>query len=1448
MSRKSLIRTALLAPFLVVILTLAGIYAYLQTDSGRAFLVSQVEAAASDAEGISLDLGQLDGNIFSEFSIDSVRLRDPDGEWLSAENITASWSPFDLLSGKLAIGSIIADRLAVAREPRLAPSEESESAGIPELPVDIRLGKLEIREIHIAEPVVGLAADLSLLLNLNAKVDDVIHSEIKLSERNDKSRLLGSVDFDPARETLAIDIRLDEQENGLISRFLALPGYPAIKANVVGNGVFNSWRGQMSMSAGKLFDADFAVATRGEKQITIDLKGGGSLDRSLADDIPLIDDSRITVSATLVYDTKSDDITLSAADIENGTFNVKAEGRVNPYDETIKLSLKSALRDAAPLNDLMAPAAVTSGNLDLDLDGTFSKINVNALLKAGGLDVDGSFAAAELTGTFTSALDLSALTDIPVKGSAALVSLSKLPAEAAALIGENLDIDFELAYGVETERLTVTALRLLGAQASATGKGEFDLASLGATADLSLNLGDLSKVAAIGGSLAADVTLSSSDVSQNLEGKIAARAADIDLGDPRLTPIIGTDPKLALNFSFAGDELRLSDIDMRFASGSVAGTARLPLSFETVEAELTASVPQLARLSEIAETEIGGTAALTANLTGALADPDVKGTFDITKLVVDGNSLGALTGSYALSTLAASPSGNVATRLLHDRVKVEASSTIALPDYEYLTLSNLSVTEQKNRLSGDLKIPFDGTPISGSVKGRVPDLGTLTALLDQDTSGELDFSARLADRKGSQSIEATIAAKSLRITAADVTAANLSVSAAMTGGFDAPTIDVTATADTMAIAGQKLKKVATTAEGSLEALDYTFDITRGEDPDLTLAGTGQLTQKGGVTSVRLATMDGDFAGRKIALTSPLSLRVEGETLELDRFALSFGEGKLQGSGRLLPASVNAEFSFNDLPVDLVELVDPGFDFTGRLNGTGSLTATKGASATGEMTLKAVDLRLVGEEYAELPSFASTVTARLAKGELTFKGDVTGLEATRIDATGRLPFDIALDPTNILINENKPVNIKLKIDSDINKIWPLLALDTQQMKGQLTADLAVEGTINAPQLVGAARINNGYFEDVEQGTILKKLTVTAEIADGDVLKLDAKAVDPQGGELASSGTVNFAKLTNPRVDINVALTNLLVVNRDDFSIITDGKIDLEGNTSDLYVDGQVTTRNVEINIGGSVAPNVVDLKYEEVNRPGAEKVEKTIEQAEPSRISLDLDLHMPSRVFIRGRGLDSEWKGNFVIRGTADDPRIEGYISPVRGQFNFAGKSFELTEGEISLIGGDTINPELSLKAQYTGPNVTAIVTISGTASNPTISFSSPDDLPQDEVLSQVLFGRSSGKLSAVEAVQLAETLAALSGKMGSGGGITGFVRDTLGVDVVSASTNEQTGEAEVSVGKYVSDNIYVGVDQGTQSGGTRAKVQIELTPNISVESEMGQSTDSSVGIFWKWDY
>ncbi len=40
--------------------------------------------------------------------------------------------------------------------------------------------------------------------------------------------------------------------------------------------------------------------------------------------------------------------------------------------------------------------------------------------------------------------------------------------------------------------------------------------------------------------------------------------------------------------------------------------------------------------------------------------------------------------------------------------------------------------------------------------------------------------------------------------------------------------------------------------------------------------------------------------------------------------------------------------------------------------------------------------------------------------------------------------------------------------------------------------------------------------------------------------------------------------------------------------------------------------------------------------------------------------IPARVFVRGRGLESEWIGNLRVAGTANDPKIVGRLEIRRG--------------------------------------------------------------------------------------------------------------------------------------------------------------------------------------------
>ena len=164
--------------------------------------------------------------------------------------------------------------------------------------------------------------------------------------------------------------------------------------------------------------------------------------------------------------------------------------------------------------------------------------------------------------------------------------------------------------------------------------------------------------------------------------------------------------------------------------------------------------------------------------------------------------------------------------------------------------------------------------------------------------------------------------------------------------------------------------------------------------------------------------------------------------------------------------------------------------------------------------------------------------------------------------------------------------------------------------------------------------------------------------------------------------------------------------------------------------------------------------------------------------LDVNVLIPNRFFVRGKGLESEWKGNLQVSGPATNPVVTGSINSIRGQFSLLGKQFTLSRGDVEFSGATPPDPLLNVLVTYAAANITAEATVSGPASSPTLTLSSQPPLPQDEVVAQVLFGQSASSLGRMEAIQLAAELASLSG-FGSGGmGVLGEVRDTLGFDVL----------------------------------------------------------------------
>jgi translocation and assembly module TamB len=229
------------------------------------------------------------------------------------------------------------------------------------------------------------------------------------------------------------------------------------------------------------------------------------------------------------------------------------------------------------------------------------------------------------------------------------------------------------------------------------------------------------------------------------------------------------------------------------------------------------------------------------------------------------------------------------------------------------------------------------------------------------------------------------------------------------------------------------------------------------------------------------------------------------------------------------------------------------------------------------------------------------------------------------------------------------------------------------------------------------------------------------------------------------------------------------------------------------------------------------------------------------INLDLTIEAPGQVFVRGRGLDAELGGSVRVQGTADNPRPIGGFELRRGRFSLAGQTLVIDKGEVSFNGGSLTDPSLDFTVSPSNATINAELNIGGTVSNPQITLSSTPELPQDEILAQILFGRSAASLSPFELAQIAAAVAELTG-VTSGGGLDplGRIRQGLGLDQLSVGTSD-SGQATLGAGRYVAPGVYVGVEQGASTDSSKAKVQVDLTKHLKLEGTVGTSSGSATG-------
>ena len=597
-------------------------------------------------------------------------------------------------------------------------------------------------------------------------------------------------------------------------------------------------------------------------------------------------------------------------------------------------------------------------------------------------------------------------------------------------------------------------------------------------------------------------------------------------------------------------------------------------------------------------------------------------------------------------------------------------------------------------------------------------------------------------------------------------------------------------------------------------------------------GSGRLDQ---AESARTLTLGGSGQVRKIALKTvrPAVLRLDGDTRQLD-LGLAVGGGQVEVAARQTGQALAGTAHLTGVNLSSF---DP--DYAGAVNATLNLNG-QGAALAGVL-----DASLAGARSRDAPAnlaLDSHVRAELAGSRLRLSAAATNPQGLKSNLQLDLPAVAGAAPFRVAIDRTRPLRGDFAADGELRPLWDLLVGGDQRLSGRVSTQGTLAGTLNAPKLLGHAAIADGRYQNYAVGLDLQKFAVNADFGQDAVRIGRLEGSDGRKGTLMGSGDIGLAKGGGSTFALK--LSHFRVIDTDTVTATMSGDATVTRDARGFAkLAGALKVDRADISPNTPAPTGVVGMDVVEINKRGEPDVPpEAASKAAPKAavappIALDVAVRASRGIFVKGKGLNVELSLDAHVGGSVSAPVLGGEARVVLGSYDFAGKRFDFDSSSVVHLAADPADIRLNLTAKRQDTTLIAEVHVTGTAARPEIKLSSTPVLPQDEVLSQVLFGSSAAQLTGAQAAELASTLASLSG--GGGFDVLGRLRQFAGLDRLAFG--QGTSGTGVSGGKYVSDSVYIELTGGGREGPSAA-VEWRVRRNFSVISRVGTQGDTQLSI------
>lgn len=621
-----------------------------------------------------------------------------------------------------------------------------------------------------------------------------------------------------------------------------------------------------------------------------------------------------------------------------------------------------------------------------------------------------------------------------------------------------------------------------------------------------------------------------------------------------------------------------------------------------------------------------------------------------------------------------------------------------------------------------------------------------------------------------------------------------------------------------------------------ESFSYLF-LAAGEDIRLDLGGTG--VPSGDSLMVEVDRFLFRLNGDRIANRGPIDLVVKGGELQIRKAHLNWPGGSIAIAGLFSPSGKS-------------ELMISGDGLS--LRETSLLSGLKrdirgvvqfSLNFEGELADPRMVLTLEGRNLGYQTGSFDTLDLQISYEGRTLQIDKAKIwrEGATSEVTGSLPMDLSLTERGKLLPDGR-----ISVTAILNNVGVWVFSPFKQFvevpSGKVNANLDVGGTWMGPTLSGEFALNSAKMLVRFLGTRLSSVNCHLLLKE-ERLIIDRFSGATDNGQVRVSGLLELDRLRPTLMDITVKATGVQVTRIENVSALVDADIRVRGTPSEPLFQGQVKVEEALI---------TMPFRKRQVGPAGLR-----------SRFRLDLAILGERNIWLRNENADLELGADLRVNRTDGNVFVSGILNTKRGYLYppRLDVPFKLTKGEFEFTKSIQLDPNLDLEAETEvthriiredAPDslepVLVKLEVTGTMREPKFNFYSEPSYPLEDIAALLTTGATRQEMASL-------------GAMGRGGErVAGYyfrmnvlrqLQEQMPIDAIDVKTKiigeEEERKAELTVGKYVSKDLYVSYTQDLFSRSkNQFKAEYYVWRGAAVVGERDEEDRYNLGLQFKFKY